>query len=141
MGWRTTPDKVKAILAAGKDYDTVANPSLTPYITAANLLTTRVEACASAKDAALTAEELVEIEGWLAAWYYTKSDNKYSSRGTKSANGSFVTNPNEPESYKDAALALDTSGCLAAFLKGATTRMVWLGKTRAQKRTYQERNP
>jgi hypothetical protein len=140
MAWRTTPKLVLGVMAAGQDYDTVACPSLTPYITAANLITNRVATCAAAKSYAHTAEELVAIETWLAAWYYTKSDNKYSSKSTSKASGSFVTDPKVPEHYKDGALSLDGSDCLRGILSGAVARFKWLGKRASAQRPYTERD-
>jgi len=134
---RTDPDKVKGIL--GKDYDTVSCPSLAGYITAANLLTTRVATCASSKGTPLSTAELESIERWLAAWFYTKSDPVYASKSTGKSSGSFVRGAKEPEPYKDAALALDPSGCLSALLNRQTAGGFWAGKPVSEWLTAEER--
>jgi hypothetical protein len=135
---RTTADKVVSVL--GRDYDGESAPDLTRYVTAANLVTTRLAAKAVAGGYTHTSAELVEIESWLAAHFYTKSDPVYSQRSTNRASGSFVRNPKRPEPYLDGAVMLDGSGMLSGMLAGKRVGIDWLGKTDTERLTYEERN-
>lgn len=123
MALRTTSELVEAILV--NDYDKKNRPSLKPFIKAANLMTDRVNTCASGKGYSLSTDELLEIEGWLAAWRYTLSDRVYTSRATASASGSFLV-PKNP--YLEGAIALDPSGCVAALAENRRAAAYWLGK-------------
>ena len=134
---RTSPGSVKEVL--GKDYDSVSGRTLVPYIDTANLVVDRVATCATNKGYPLTSAELEMIERWLSAHYYTKSDPVYQSKSTAGASASFVRGKNEPEPYKDAAISLDSSGCLAAILNRQTASAVWLGKPPSEQIPYEER--
>lgn len=136
--YRTTPEVVQSIL--GSDYDTANMPDLTPRIRAANLLVSRVATCASDKGVPLTTGELTEIEAWLAAWYYTKTDPVYLSRSTAGRSGAFVRGKEEPEPYKDGALALDPSGCLNALLNRRRAMVAWGGKVEADQIDVDQRS-
>lgn len=143
MALRTTEALVKAVLRLGSqggDYDDANNPSLTRYIAAANLIVDRVATCATDRDLDLTTAELTEIETWLAAHYYTKSDRVYSSRSTKSKSGQFVLDPKVPEPYKAAAIEMDASGCLAAILSRQRAGGFWLGKAPSEQTDYVDRD-
>jgi hypothetical protein len=77
VAYRTTPAAVKAVLA--RDYDSVDEPSLTPYLDAASLLVGDLEDAASTAPAAARLEL---VERWLAAHYYALSDQPYSDEWT-----------------------------------------------------------
>lgn len=120
----------------GPDYD--GKRSLARFIARASALTDRVAACAIEKDHALTDVELEHIESLLAAFFYAISDRPYSSRSTEGASGNFQGQTGmglQHNSYGQAALVADTSGCLAAIASAAaggvgraTARGFWLGK-------------
>lgn len=121
---RTTSSQVQGVLAANYDGST----SLTPFIDSASAVVDRVATCATAKGITLSSTELELIERWLAAHLYTKFDAVYASKSTADASGSFVRGPIEPEPYKDAAIAMDYSGCLKAILNRQVASVQWLGK-------------
>lgn len=136
---RTTASAVKGVL--GDDYDSAnGGRSLVPFIDAANLVVTRVATCATAKGKTLTTAELEMIERWLAAHLYTKSDPTYSSRSTAAASGSFIRNPEVPEPYKDGAISVDYSGCLASILGRKTVTAAWLGRAPSDQTDYVDRD-
>jgi hypothetical protein len=140
---RTDEDKVKAVLAPGKDYDTSGAPSLTRFITAANLVTTRVNTCATAKGYTLTSDELIEIETWLAAHYYTRSDTAYAAKNELGAGGTKqgqTAKRLEASFYGQTALDLDPSGCLAAIANGVKAAVAWGGKPRSEQTDYVDRD-
>lgn len=133
MAIRTTADLVDDIVEVD------ATVSLTPFIRAANLIVDRVEACAIAKGDPLTADELTEIETWLAAHFYSVRDPRYTSKSTLRASGAFQLD----SSYLDVAKMLDHSGCLDAIAAegGAlTARMLWLGRPPSGQTNYEDRD-
>ena len=135
---RTTSAAV--ILVLGGDYDTVSLPSVTPYIDSATAIVDRVNAAATVKGYILSTVELELIERWLSAHLYTKSDPTYQSRSTAGASGSFVRGPKEPEPYKDAAIAMDPSGCLNSQLNALRAGGFWLGKPPSAQIPYKDRS-
>lgn len=135
---RTTSAAVQALL--GDDYDTVNSPDLTPRIDAATAIVSRVSTCATNKGITLSSTELELIERWVAAWLYTKTDRLYTNRSTADASGGFILGKDEPEPYKDGALALDYSGCLAAILNRNRAGAFWNGLPLSEQSTYDERN-
>ncbi len=144
---RTDSDAVKAVLAGGKDYDPAPEDGsdpvdLSPYMRAANIVTSRAVECAAAKGITLSADELVEIESWLGAYFYTRSDPTYQSKSTDGASASFVADSQATtERYKAGAIALDSSGCVKAILNAVPrARAAWLGKTADEQLTWAQRN-
>lgn len=136
---RTTSAAVIAVL--GRDYDTVNNWSLSPYIEAANGLINQLINLATANSRPIPTSTQAELlERWLAAHYYTKADPTYSSKSTSGASGSFIRGKTEPEPYKDVVLGLDPSGILNALLNRLTAGGVWLGKPPSEQTPYEERN-
>lgn len=134
---RTTQLAVENLLL--KDYDTRNRPSLSPYIDSATVVVDRVVTCATAKGITLTTAEKELIERWLAAFFYTRTDPIYQSKGTDGSSASFVSDPVDPERYRAGAAAVDYSGCLLNILKGQTARGVWLGKRPSQQVAYVDR--
>jgi len=126
---RTNETDVKALLL--RNYDSLNNPSLTMFITSANLLVTRVAACAAAKGLTLSSEELQMLEALIAAHNYMSGpDQGSTSKSTQSASGSFQGRSDmklESTYYGQQALVLDTSGCLNALTKGNRVSGFWLG--------------
>lgn len=142
---RTTDAMVIEVLRG--DYDTLRNPSLTRYISAANLITSRVAVCAAAKNPTLplTDEELLEIETWLAAHYYASASSEsrpLQESSTLSSKAKFqgMTGKSlESTYYGQAALNLDPTGCLTALSKGNRGRLVWLGLRPSEQTDVEDR--
>lgn len=140
---RTTAKAVVDVLAPGKDYDTVLNPSLQPFIDAANSIVNRVKTCAIAKGLALSTSELEIIERWLAAHYYVQSDQTYASKNTSNASASFQGKTEkfiEGSKYGQAAINLDYSGCLSAISKRTFASATWYGKPPSAQIDYKDRS-
>lgn len=130
------------ITLLGDDYGARTDgtyPDLTPYIATASAIVTRVLSCAVDKGKSLDAATAELLERWLAAHYYTKNDPVYASRSAGGASGSFVRDPKEPEPYKNVALDLDPSGCLAAIFNRQRASVDWLGVPARDQRAAWER--
>ena len=140
---RVDADHVKAVLAPGKDYDTENAPSLTRFIQMANLFTTRVNTCATNKGVTLTSDELIEIEGLIAAHCYCMSDQTYASKNTEGAGASFHGQTGmriEATKYGQMAMMVDPSGCVGAIGKGQRAGAFWLGKAPSGQTDYVDRD-
>lgn len=146
MAIRTTEILVKEVLENNYDGQT----SLYPFMRAANLLTNRVEACGIRKETPHTDAELREIETWLSGHFYAHHDQLYQSKSTSGASASFqgqtAMHLNSTQ-YGQAAMTIDTSGCLADIQTGLTpgsTRPVaggfWMGKRKSEQIDYHERD-
>jgi hypothetical protein len=148
VAYRTTPAAVKAVLA--RDYDSVDEPSLTPYLDAASLLVGDLEDAASTAPAAARLEL---VERWLAAHYYALSDQPYSDEWTEGAKATYQGKTGmyfEATKYGQAALGLDTTGYLAGLQAAAvvasggssrvTAGVSWLGKAPSAQRDYNQRD-
>lgn len=140
---RTDSDSVKAVLAPGGDYDLLNEPSLTPFITVANLIMNRVMTCASLKGVTISDDEALAMETWLAAHAYQASDQGYTSKSTEGASGSFMGQTGmgiDGTKYGQTALMMDPSGCLAAITRGSSASMMWLGKAPSAQTDYEDRD-
>ena len=141
---RTTSDLVKSILL--QDYDELEAPDLTPYIATANVIVTRVVACALAKDEALTDEEAELIERWLAAHYYVVSDQTYAAKATADASATFhgkTAMHIQSSRYGQSAIDIDASGCLAAIAAGTDRKVAggfWAGRPPSEQTDYVDRD-
>ena len=138
---RTTPAAVKLVLAGGKDYDTLNNPDLTPYIDAASSMVDDLDECADDRDFNLSATKLEIIERWLAAHAYAMSDQPYTNRSTLGAAGTFQgqTAMNlDATKYGQMAKSLDPSGCLAGA--GNVATILWGGLRPSEQRDYVDRD-
>lgn len=129
---RTTAELVGGVI----EVDSVAVPSLTPFIAAASALVTRV--CEPEYD--LTNDDdielLTQIETWLAAHFYGIRDNRVASEGVGPVNASYQHRLGlvlAVTMHGQTAMSLDTSGALAAYSKqleqGKNQRVgvSWLG--------------
>lgn len=144
MAVRTTSGLVQGVLLSnyGAKSDG-ALPSLTPFIHIANLLTTRVAACAVAKGVPRTADELIELETWLAAHFYTRSDTALASESTERASGAYQGKTGmhlQASFYGQTAMDLDTSGCLAGLNSQKRASMTWMGKVPSEEIPYDWRS-
>lgn len=138
MAYRTDTERVQKLLETGRDYKPGA--SLVGFVQKANLITTRVAACAIARGTPLTADELEMVERWVAAYSYTLSDRLYSSNSTGRSSASYVLDRETPNPYLKGALESDPSGCLKAILSQKRASGAWVGKTASEELTYDERN-
>lgn len=145
MAYRTTVEAIRDLL--GDDYGLKTDgvePDLTRHLRWANLLTTRVAACAVERGVPLSVAELREIELNLAAHKYTGSDTPFSNESHGGASGTKQGQTGmylERSYYGQDALSLDPSGCLRAIAMGKGMAVgVWLGKPQSEERTYEERN-
>lgn len=135
---RTTAELVIKILDPGGNYR--CGTDLTFAIRAANRIVTRVAECATDGGDSLDSETLQDIESWLAAHYYTRSDPTYKSRSTLRASGEMNADGSE---FLTAALSLDPSGCLAEIMNTTESKVAsvkWTGKKYNNQRTYWGRN-
>lgn len=138
---RTDSASVQALLAAGEDYDEARAVDLNPYMRAASLLVTRTAVCALTKGVTLSSDEKTEMEGWVAAYFYTRSDPIYQSKSTGGQSASFVADSTATtERYKAGAMALDPSGCLDALLNNKRASFAWLGKNPSSQIDYVDRS-
>ncbi len=130
---RTTAADVRGQLK--RDYDARRNPSLTPDIETANLVTTRVVALAATKGFTISAAEAAAIERWLACYFYTQSDGTYSSVSDVRGSGSINKTA---ESYLNGAKMLDPSGSVAELLAKRPS-LFWAGKRESERIDYYDR--
>lgn len=131
MPIRTTESDVRSVI------DTDPDITMTAFIRAASLVTDRIAACAIAKEDPLTDAELLEIETWLAAHFYSLRDPLYTSKSTLNASGSFKVD----SSYLDMAMLLDHSGCLANLIEGSrSAKAFWLGKRPSEQIDFADRD-
>lgn len=114
---RTSPQLVQKIL--GADYGQLpngcGNPDLASYVDSASVIVDQVVQMALHKRRTLTPQQQELIERWLAAWFYTRSDPIYQTKGQKGSSASYVSEPKHR--YLLAAEAVDTSGCLIIILE------------------------
>lgn len=143
MAIRTTAGEVKAVMAAGKDYDTLDNPDLTRFIQGASLLVDRVATLATAAGTSYPSAVLRELETWLAAHGYKMSDQQAQSRSEGGGSVQFRHQAGkglEGSTYGSYALTLDYLGFLRKATSGVHAGGAWLGKTETEQMTYDERN-
>lgn len=143
MAIRTNADDVKAVMTAGRDYDTRRNPSLTPYVAAASSVVDRLVALAAERGLTITSEQATLVETWLAAHAHCMSDQTYSSRSTQGASGSFHGQTGmylDATKYGQMAKMLDPTGLLAKVAAGRTASADWGGQPASSWQTYDERN-
>ncbi len=134
---RCNPPGVAALL--GRNYDTVALPSLLPYIRRASAVTDRAVVMAGTRGFTLSTEEQFLIEESLAAYFYCKTDPTYTQRSTDKASGGFLLDSKVPEQYKKMAIDLDPSGAVNVLLNRLVASVGWGGKTLDEQLDYDER--
>jgi len=111
-----------ARVSSSEVQEIVSNPNsvtLTAFITAANILVTKVLG-----DSGLDADHLKEIERWLAAHFFCVRDPRAAAKGVSNSSVTFQGKTDlglKHTSYGQQVLILDTTGKLAE-----------LGKQRAQ---------
>ena len=140
---RTTAELVKNVLAPGKDYDTVNNPSLEPAITAAEEWVSDIASFATESGITVSAKRLQVLATWIAAHVYMTSDRGYTSKSTDGSSGSFQGQTGryfEATYYGQTAVALDPTGYLASLAKGVVRpQLIHGGKTPAERINYWDR--
>lgn len=129
---RTTPDLVKGIITTKVRFD------LTPFITAANSLTTNICGLAKPPYADTGINSTMElIERWLSAHAYTIFDNPIARANVGQVGAGYQYKVDmclDSSMYGQMALLLDTQGLLAAYSNTAKTKrriylkMEWLGR-------------
>lgn len=145
MAIRTTDALVIAVLGNGSeggDYDNENSRSLTRYIRAANILVNAVSTCMVDNDLTPDSDVLTELETWLAAHFYQASDQGYAEKRTERAMGKFHGQTGkylEGTKYGQAALTMDTSGCLAEISMAQHATATWGGKTPEEQIDYEDR--
>lgn len=147
MAWRTTKDHVKDILTPGHDYDTIENPILDPFLTAANKLVNVVVTWPT-PPTGLSLDDgvgstAVEVEAWLAAGIYKMSDQQLKSSQAGRSSGQFRGESgkrSESNKYMEQACMLDYSRVLAPLLDGRIAGATWLGKLLSEQIPYSERD-
>lgn len=139
---RTTPAAVRSILEPGGDYDTLNEPSLVPFITAAGIVTDRVRTCALSKGYTMTAVELETLERWLAAHFYQQSDQGYSEKKSDRASAVFQGRTGmklESTKYGQTAMVLAPLNCLEMINKAKYAEGYWLGRNPPDQTDYEDR--
>ena len=121
MAVRTTKSLVEEIIGSTED-------SLIIFMQTANSVVNRVVTCAATKSITISDDDLVLMESWLAAYYYSFRKSRLKSKSTSDASASF-----DLKELKDGALQLDPSGCLAGIL-GQKVGMSWLGTPASTRR-------
>lgn len=130
MAVRTSEEDVEAIVEVDPAI------SVSRFILIASRIVDRVETCGIEKEEPYTAGELLDMETLVAAHLYTVRDQRYTSKSTLRASGSF-----EVLSYLDQAKLLDHAGCLEQILTGRpSARMVWLGRPPSAQTDYADRD-
>lgn len=134
---RASQDDIRNIM------ETDLSVSLTPFITVANTLVTKVASCATDRNDPLTANQLRDIEIYLSAHLYTFRDQQYASKKTGDAAATFQGKTDmglDSSFYGQMAKILDTSGCLDMLEKGTVAQIGWLGKPPSDQIDYVDRD-
>jgi len=127
MAVRTTDELVEGII----DVDSAI--SLTPFIAAANMIVTK---CCTELDDDYTAAQLLQIETWLSAHFYTVRDMRASEERAGPVSERFQSKVDlgfATSHYGQMAMTLDFYGGLSALnenIKNGTSSVVgftWLG--------------
>ncbi len=131
--YRTNEVAVKSVLAPGKEYDLRLNPSLVPFMDAAQALTNRVAGLAVHRSSGgYSPNELEVIERYLAAHFYLTSDKAYSNKSDGGASATFMQQTGkrlDQTPHGQTALNLDYLGVLNGINSNARARMFSLAGT------------
>lgn len=139
MAARTNPTVVQQFL--GENYD--GTTILTRFITLANIVTSRVSTCATARGTTLSADELENLESLLACHFYMMADKAYQSRTTADANATFQGQTGmelDSTDYGQSAKLLEKTLGIVGCLSGTTAQMTWLGKPKSEQTKYANRD-
>jgi hypothetical protein len=132
--YRTNTGAVLAVLAPGKEYDLQTNPSLIPFMDAAQQLCNRVAAIALHRQAGgYQPSELEVIERYLAAHFYLTSDKAFANKSDGGASATFMQQTGkrlEQSPHGQTALNLDYLGVLNGINSNARARMFSLSGRR-----------
>lgn len=132
--YRTTTEAVMAVLAPGKEYDLQTNPSLVPFMDAAQALCNQVARLAVHRRAGgYQSSELEVIERYLSAHFYLTSDKAYANKGDGGASASFMQQTGkrlDQTPHGQTALNLDYLGILNGINSNARARMFSLAGSR-----------
>lgn len=144
---RTDATAVKAILL--DQYDIAGAPSLTAFIDTATVIVDDLVTCVSSRGlTAFSTAKLERIEAFLSAHLYLHADQSASSKTTGDASATFQGETGmgfKSTQFGQAALSLDTSGCLARIDKLMTGEIVrpsitWVGKPNSERTSYADRD-
>ncbi len=132
--YRTTTEAVLQVLAPGKEYDLQTNPSLAPYMDAAQAMVNRVAGLAVHRSSGgYRPSELEVIERYLAAHFYLTSDKAYANKSDGGASASFMQQTGkrlDQTPHGQTALNLDYLGVLNGINSNARARMFNLAGSR-----------
>lgn len=141
---RTDIDKVKAILAPGRDYDEDNRPSLLPFIDVAVIKSAQlVIDCGTYGLPVPDEATLTVLEGWIAAWAYKNShlQEQSGNAGRGSMSGTGQTGMGlESNYYGQTAMDIDPTGLLQTKAKGAFATSAWTGRRPSAQTPYNQRN-
>jgi hypothetical protein len=135
MAARTTAELIGGIIEVDSTI------SLTPFITAANMIVTR-QCVTRYASAVYTDDELAEIELWLSAHFYCIRDPRATSESAGGVSASYqhaTALGFDSTEYGSMAMRLDSYGGLAALNhqmkngRGTYIGVSWLGKTKEEK--------
>jgi hypothetical protein len=134
---RTTDAKVRDII------ETDIKVSVQPFIDAATALVDYVVTKDS--DGILNTALLLQIETYLAAYYYAIKDGQYQSEKNESASATYQTGVSgkglELNDWGRAAIALDVTGTLAGVSRGKLrASATWLGLPPSDQTDYIDRD-
>lgn len=136
---RTNSANVQAILLSNYN----SPDDLTTFINTASRIVDRVVACAATKSGSYTADELVDMESYIAAGlYFGKSGQQVvEEEQTEKARVKFQSRKDVAKGYMDMAKMIDPYGCVAAAMSGSGgPRLEWLGKPVSEQIHYSDRD-
>lgn len=137
MALRTNETDVADTVETNCDID------LGAFLEVANVMTDKIASCATDRGQTLTTSQLEMIERYLAAHFYSLRDPEYKQKKTGDASASFFGQDGkglEGTRFGQAAMTLDTSGCLRSFDQGTFADMTWLGKPKSDQIDYEDRD-
>ena len=130
MAIRTTEEEVQAVVEVSSDINVL------PYIDIATILVDKIVECAAERGQTLSDTQLRVIEAYLAAYFYSGRDPRYTKKKTERAEASFTV-----PVYWEMAKRLDTSGCLDSFGRDQHyIEFAWLGKPPSDQIDYVDRD-
>lgn len=138
---RTTSQAVRAVL--NEDYDTLNEPTLSPYIDTASAVVDDVVSCYNEQGLTISAARQELLERWLAAHFYQQSDKGYAAKSSDRASATFQGQTAmylESTLYGQTVLVLEPKGCLKTAAVGAVAAGgLWLGRNQPEQTDYEDR--